>query len=399
MRLTIKSADDLKLPVGKNDHIVFDDDITGFGIRLRESGSRTWIYQYRIGSKQRRMVLGAVKSVPLKLARENAGKLEAKVRLGGDPAMEKETARQEADNTFGELADKYLEARKSEWRPRSEIEVRRHLTNHAKSLHRLPITSVGQRDVAALLGSIANNSGNVTSNRVRASLYAFFGWVIREGIRLPEGNVVSYTNIREEKSRDRVLSDAELKAIWAACLDDHSGAIIKLLMLTGQRVNEIAALRWDEVHDEQIVLPAERTKNDRSHIVPLSDAAKAILTACNGKDRICVFGRDDTGFQGLGYAKPRLDARIAEANGKPLPHWTPHDLRRTVATRMADLGVQPHIIEAVLNHVSGHKGGVAGIYNRATYDKEKREALNLWAEHLMATVEGRAAVVVPLKRA
>jgi integrase len=399
MRLTIKSADDLKLPVGKKDHIVFDEDITGFGIRLREGGSRTWIYQYRIGSKQRRMVLGAAKSVPLRLARENAGKLEAKVRLGGDPAMDKETARREADNTFGELADKYLEARKSEWRPRSEIEVRRHLTNHAKSLYRLPITSVGQRDVAALLGNIANNSGNVTSNRVRASLYAFFGWVIREGIRLPEGNVVSYTNIREEKSRDRVLSDAELRAIWAACLDDYSGAIIKLLMLTGQRVNEIAALRWDEVHDDQIVLPAERTKNYRAHVVPLSDAAKAILTAFNGKGRICVFGRDDTGFQGLGYAKPRLDARIAEANGKLLPHWTPHDLRRTVATRMVDLGVQPHIVEAVLNHVSGHKGGVAGIYNRATYDREKREALNLWAEHVMAMLEGRAAVVVPLKRA
>jgi len=100
MRLTIKSADDLKLPAGKNDHIVFDDDITGFGIRLREGGSRTWIYQYRIGSKQRRMVLGSVKSVPLKLARENAGTLEAKVRLGGDPAMDKETARQEADNLW-----------------------------------------------------------------------------------------------------------------------------------------------------------------------------------------------------------------------------------------------------------------------------------------------------------
>jgi integrase len=399
MRLTVKSADDLKLPIGKTDHIVFDDDITGFGIRLRDGGSRTWVYQYRIGSKQRRMVLGSAKSVPLKLARENAGKLEAKVRLGGDPAMDKETARQEADNTLGALVDKYLEARKSVWRPRSEIEVRRHLTNHARPLHRLPITSVGQRDVATLLGSIANNSGNVTSNRVRASLYAFFGWVIREGVRLPEGNVVSYTNVREEKSRDRVLSDAELKAIWAACLDDYSGAIIKLLMLTGQRVNEIAALRWDEVHDDQIVLPAERTKNDRAHIVPLSDAAKAILTAFNGRGRICVFGRDDTGFQGLGYAKPRLDARIAKANGKPLPHWTPHDLRRTVATRMADLGVQPHIIEAVLNHVSGHKGGVAGIYNRATYDKEKREALNLWAEHLLAVIEGRKAVVVPMKRA
>jgi integrase len=399
MRLTIKSAEDVKLPAGKSDHIVFDEDITGFGIRLREGGSKTWIYQYRIGSKQRRMVLGSVKSVPLKLARENAGKLEAKVRLGGDPAMDKETARQEADNTFGALVDMYLEARKSEWRRRSEIEVRRHLTTHAKPLHRFPIAAITQRNVATLLSDVAKESGNVTSNRVRASLYAFFGWVIREGIRLPEGNVVSYTNVREEKSRDRVLSDAELKAIWAGCLDDYSGAVLRLLMLTGQRVNEIAALRWDEIHDDQIVLPAERTKNKRAHIVPLSDAAKTILTAFYGRGRLCVFGRDDTGFQGLGYAKPRLDARVAEAHGKPLPHWTPHDLRRTVATRMAELGVQPHIIETTLNHVSGHKSGVAGIYNRATYDREKREALNLWATHLLAVIEGTPAVVVPLKRA
>ena len=255
MRLTVKSADGIRLPKGKTDHIEFDDDVTGFGLRLREGGSRTWIYQYRIGSKQRRMVLGSAKSVPLSLARENASKLEARVKLGGDPAMDKETARHEADNTVGMLVDQYLEARKSEWRPRSEAEVRRHLTKNARPLHRFPITAVTQRNVASLLSDIAKESGNVTSNRVRSSLYAFFGWVIREGIRLPEGNIVAYTNTREEKSRDRVLSDAELKAIWTACLDDDYGAIIRLLMLTGQRANEIAGLRWEELHDEQIVLP------------------------------------------------------------------------------------------------------------------------------------------------
>jgi integrase len=114
--------------------------------------------------------------------------------------------------------------------------------------------------------------------------------------------------------------------------------------------------------------------------------------------RTCVFGRVDTGFNGWHYCKQDLNARVAAA-GKPLAEWKPHDLRRTVATRMAELGVQPHIVEAVLNHVSGHKSGVAGIYNRATYDKEKREALNLWAEYVMATVEGRAATVLSLKRA
>ena len=398
MKLTLKSTEGVKLPAGKSDHIVFDDDIPGFGIRLREGGSRTWIYQYRIGSKQRRMVLGSAKSVPLSLARENAGKLEAKVKLGGDPAMEKDTARQDAENTVGALVEQYLEARKSEWRPRSEREVRRHLTKHAKPLHRFPITAVTQRNLATLLGDVARDSGDVTSNRVRASLYAFFGWVIREGIRLPEGNVVAHTNIREEKSRDRVLSDAEVKAIWTACREDHHGAIIRLLMLTGLRVNEIAALRWDELHDDQMVLPGERTKNKRSHVVPLSDPAKEILAQLVGTGRKHVFGRDDTGFQGMGQAQPKLDARIAATHGR-LPRWTPHDLRRTVATRMAELGVQPHIVEALLNHASGHKSGVAGIYNRATYDKEKREALNLWAEHLLAVIEGRKAIVVPLKRA
>jgi integrase len=271
--------------------------------------------------------------------------------------------------------------------------VRRHLTLYAKPLHRLPIAAVSQRDVAALLGHLAKESGDITSNRVRASLSAFLGWIIREGIRLPEGNVASYTNKREEKSRDRVLSDAELKTIWQACPDNDYGAVLKLLMLTGQRAGEIAALRWNEIHDDQIVLSAGRTKNNRAHVVPLSEPAKAILAVFDARGRSCVFGRDNRGFCGWSTAREGIDARIAAA-GADLPHWTPHDMRRTVATRMAELGVQPHVIEAVLNHVSGHKGGVAGIYNRATYDREKRDALNLWVAHLTAVIEGAPSKVV-----
>jgi integrase len=397
MKLTVKTAEGIQLPKGKSDCIVFDDDIAGFGLRLREGGSRTWVYQYRIGKKQRRMVLGSAKSVPLILARKNASDLEAKVRLGGDPAMDKEIARLEVDNTFAVLADRFLEARRPSWRMRTYEENKRHLIKDAKSLHSLPITAVDHRNIANLLSDIAKEKGDVTANRVRSSLCAFFGWTIREGVRLPEGNVASYTNKREESSRDRVLTDGELGLIWNACLDDDYGAILKLLMLTGQRANEIAQLRWNEVHDEQIVLPAERTKNARSHVIPLSEVAKGILPWLREGDRTFVFGRDNTGFSGWGKAKEKLDARVAEAK-KPLEHWTVHDLRRTVATRMADLGVQPHIIEAVLNHVGGHKAGVAGIYNRATYDKEKREALNLWAKHVMTLVEGHKAVVVPMRR-
>ena len=397
---TVKKVEGIQLPPGKTDHIEFDDDIPGLGLRIREGGSRTWIFQYRIGSKQRRMVLGSAKSARLNLAeiRKTASRLHGRVQLGQDPAMDKETARVEADNTVGVLIDQYLKTRKSDWRPRSEVEIRRHLTKHAKPLHSMPITAVSQRNVAGLLNDIATHSGSVTANRVRASLSTFLGWVIREGIRLPEGNVAAYTNKREEKSRDRVLSDSELREIWNACPDDYYGAVIKLLVLTGSRFSEIAALQWNEVHDEQIVLPASRTKNGHAHVIALSEPAKAILAKFPKANRKHVFGPRDAGFQGRSAAKEMLDARIAARAGKPLVEWTPHDLRRTAATRMAELGVQPHIIEAVLNHVSGHKGGVAGIYNRATYDKEKREALALWAEHVTALVEGRNATVVPMKK-
>jgi integrase len=394
MQFTVKTTAGVKLE-GKTERIVFDDDIKGFGLRLREGGSRTWIYQYRIGSKQRRMVLGSAKSVPLSVARENAGRLEAKVKLGGDPAMDKETARRSADETFGVLVDQYLAARQSKWRPSTEREVRRHLTKYAKSLHRFPIAAVSQKNISDLLDNLA---GDATRNRVRANLSTFFSWAIKKGIDLPKGNVASYTEKHKENSRTRVLSDEELRAIWGACSDNAFGAIVKLLLLTGQRKSEIGFLRWDEIRDEQILLPGERTKNKRDHVVPLSDAAKEILNKFRADGRTHVFGRYDTGFGGWNTAKRELDARLTGA-GNVLPYWTLHDLRRTVATGMAELGVQPHIVEAVLNHVSGHKGGVAGIYNRATYDREKREALNLWAEHVVATVESRAATVVPMKRA
>jgi len=403
MKLTVRNIANLDLG-GKSERIVFDDDIAGFGIRLREGGSRTWVYQYRIGRKQRRMVLGSAKSVPLSVARENASRLEAKVRLGGDPAMDKEIAREEADNTFGALVERYIEERRSDWRPYSEKQFRRHLNKYAAPLHRLPIAAISQRQVASLLTDLAKKSGDVTSNRVRSTISSLLAWAMRQGIRLPEGNVASNTDRRTEKSRERVLSDAELRAIWKAAAGEY-GAVLKLLILTGQRANEIGLLRWDEVHDEQILLPGSRTKNGRPHIIPLSEAAKTILIPLSEAAktilaksprarRTSVFGREDIGFRDWSNAKRYLDERIPEA-GTPLPHWTVHDLRRTVATRMAELGVQPHVIEAVLNHVSGAKSGVAGIYNRASYDKEKREALELWAAHVEALIVGPRKQPVP----
>jgi integrase len=149
------------------------------------------------------------------------------------------------------------------------------------------------------------------------------------------------------------------------------------------------------------VLPAERVKNKREFVLPLSPAAAEIIRQQPVRaDRDLVFGDRVGGFSGWSRCKERLDERIAKANGgKPLPDFTIHDLRRSAATHMAEIGVQPHIIEAVLNHVSGHKGGIAGIYNRATYEKDKRDALIRWADWLVATVEGRKSTIVPLRTA
>ena len=372
------------------DRIEWDGKISGLGLRVRAK-SKTWIFRYRRGRIQRSMKLGRSPALSVVAARRAAERLAAELALGADPAAQKHIAKQEAEYTFASLAEKFLDARRPALGPATVHEYERHLLRDCKSLHRLPIATVTQADIARLLN---NAAGPVTANRLRATLTAMFSWVMREGVKMPDGNIASLTNKRDEASRDRVLSDQELKAIWNALDSDDYGNIVKLLILTAARRDEIAHLQWGEVTDDAINLPGSRTKNKRSHLIPLSEPAKDIIASIKPSKRVHVFGRDDSGFHGWSKCRYRLDQKLGDA----VADWVLHDLRRTAATRMAELGVQPHIIEAIINHVSGHKGGVAGIYNRAAYDKEKRESLSLWAEHVMALIEGRKAIVVPMKR-
>jgi integrase len=401
MKLTAKNVLTLPVPAGKADHIVWDDDVHGLGLRIRD-GRRTLVFQYKIGDQHRRMNLGAVSAISFGKTRETAKDLYARVRLGQDPASEKAEARIKAAETFAAVAARFLEYKRTRLRPRSYPDVERHLLVHAKALHGLQLAKIERRDIATVIAAVADNSGAVTGNRVRTSLSTFFSWAMMYG--LIEGNPVAGTARNREHSRERVLDPVELRAIWNNLADDHYGAIVKLLALTGQRAGEIAALRWSEIHGNTVVLPSDRTKNHRVHVVPLSAAARAILEAqprrtnAAGRERDLIFGHGEGAFSGWSKAKGELDARITAVIGKPLPHWTPHDLRRTAATQMAELGVQPHVIEGVLNHVSGHRAGVAGIYNRASYEREKTIALDLWADRLMAIVEGRETNVVTLQR-
>jgi integrase len=404
MKLTVKETPALTLPAGKSDHVFWDDELPGFGLRVRAGGSRVWVFQFAIGDKQRRMTLGAATRESfatikdrdghvLKLGiRDQVALLHAKVKLGQDPASDKAEGRKRASETFEAVSARFLAFQRGELRPGSYRQVERHVIALAKPLNELQFAAVDRRTIAALITDIKEASGAVTANRTASTLSYLYTWAMGQGFA--EANPLIAIAKFSEQPRERVLDNTEIALIWNATEHDHYSSIVRLLLLTGQRADEIASLRWSEVGDTAVTLPGSRTKNKRQHSIPLSRPALDVLAgqprrvSDDGSLRELVFGVGQRGFSGWSRCKERLDERISEKNGKPLPAWRLHDIRRSVATGMADLGVQPHIIEAVLNHVSGSKAGVAGIYNRSSYDTEKRRALELWANHLTAIAEG-----------
>jgi integrase len=370
-----------KLPEGKTDKIFFDDIDDGFGLRVRDTGSKIWVYQYSRNNKTRRMTIGVWPTMSPAQAREQVRKLTAERRLGADPA--RDLALKQIDKeSFAEAVMLYLAAKQPDLRDRTYTETERYLKGTASKLNTRPLALITQSEIADLLDRAAKDSGDATANRLRANLAAMFTWAMQRG--KVAANPVMLTEKRKEQSRERVLSNDELAAIWNALPEGDFGAIVRLLMLTGQRRSEIGGLRWSEIdlRNGQINLPGERTKNGHPHFIPLSEPVLTILQA-QPRIRDHVFGRGDStdGFAGWSAAKAALDERLPG-----MPHWSLHDLRRTMATGMGELGVQPHIIEAAINHQSGHKAGVAGTYNRANYHAERKVALDKWAAHILALV-------------
>lgn len=373
--------------------------VKGFGVR-RQGDAITYYVRFRFQGNQRMCALGSHVHLTPDEARILAKQKLGQVASGVDPFAEEKKARDtaRAHETFEKKIEQYLRHRREAMKPRAFRELERHFNDHAKPLHRLRLNEIRKATVAEVLGGVEESRGPVARNRFRSNLSAFFAWAITEGFL--ETNPVENTAKAEENGpRERVLTPLELAEVWMVLGTDDFSNIVRLLILTGQRREEIGGLRWSEVDFERglIVLPPGRTKNKRQHELPLSPQASAILVRRKalmegrasgvitlGRDTSLVFGEGQRGFSGWGYSKARLDERIAkqrEAGGaKPMPKWTLHDLRRTAATIMAEnLGVLPHIIEAILNHTGGHKGGVAGAYNRARYTDEMRAALCNWA--------------------
>lgn len=278
---------------GSNVGFHWDSALPGFGIRVLDSGRGSWVVQYRTNDRrQRRQVIGDVRRLSLAEAKGKAREILAQVALGSDPQADRRKLKM-ASRVI-DLIDVYLEDAHGRRKPRSYIEIERSLRRSAEPLHHFKADQVGRRDIVGLLNRVKTVSGPFAANHVRAYLSAMWTWGLRSG--LVEGvNPVSQTPFpAPEKSRDRVLSDAELALIWRATADGGEyNRIVRLLMLTAQRRDEVGAMQWNELSlsgDQPVlILPASRTKNSRPHEVPLCDLAVASLPNSVGVEG--VFGR------------------------------------------------------------------------------------------------------------
>jgi integrase len=399
LSLDARTISALGLPKGKAEDFAWDTVVEGFGLRLRHRVdgklSRNWVVQYRADHHTRRLTISSADRITLAQARDAARKLLARVELGEDPQAEKKARRQQAARTVGALATVYLDAKQSVLRPESYRVTKLYLVAgpYFRALHPLAVTAVKRSDVAAAVRAIIRNHSIATAAAARRALSAFFAWCVAEGELGNGANPVDGSHRPDDPTpRERVLTDAELVAVWNGCGDDDFGRATRLLILLGSRRSEVGGIRWSEVDLDTGIwtLPAKRSKNHRSHTIALPPQALAIIESVPRTSRDHLFGdRAHVGFASWSGGKGDLDRRL----GDTVKAWRIHDLRRTTATKMADIGIEPHVIEAALNHFSGHRRGVAGIYNRSTYAGAVAAALVRWSEHVLALVEGRASNV------
>ena len=398
MRLDKNTVASLGLPDGASDKIHFDGELSGFGYRVRRSASgallRSYIAQYRSNGASKRLLIGDASKITCAQARDLAKKALADVVCGKDPSAVKADRRTKDELRFSTLAARYIEARSRKLRASSMRVIRMHLTgDYFAALHNMPIDQIKRANVAACLTAIGSDA---VRRQMRTIAMTFFAWCVTEG--LIESNPVDGTATSAKAvARERVLNNDELVAIWKACDGEASGTqadhniIVKLLMLTGCRREEIGGMCWDELSDGVWSLPAERTKNKVARKIILPAAALELLDGDrNGRNRIFGQRSATLGFVRWSGEKKKLDAACGVSG------WRLHDIRRTVRTGLSRIGVLPHIGEAALGHTT-HKSGVIGTYDRYDYTSEAGTALARWAEELRVIVDGGDRKVVPLR--
>ena len=392
-----------------------DGIVPGLYLVVQPSGAKGWALRYRYAGKPAKLTLGKWPMMTLAQARTVATEALEQVEAGQNPAQAKKATRaaqveaqQDDRDQFQSVVEQFLKRHASRNRRADDVAAmfRREVLAAwgGRKIH-----DISKRDVIEVLAGIVDRGSPVTANRLRAHLNTLFNWA--KGRDIVQSNPLDGIKPpAPEKPRDRVLTDDEIKLFWQACdkMGQPFGPLFQIMLLTGQRRGEVAGMTEREIRGEEWTIPAARSKNGDEHTLPLPEAVRDALgnvVQIRGKAGLFFTTTGESPVSGFTRAKDRLGKLMGEiaSEGQPEPveldAFTLHDLRRTAATGMAGLGFPPHIVEAVLNHRSGTRRGVAGVYNRFDYAGEKRAALEAWGRYVLALVEGQPGNVVQMQGA
>ena len=386
IRFTVRSIEAIKPPAtGQKDH--WDAALPGFGLRVSAAGRKSWVVMYRHAGVKRRLTLGTYPALPLASAREKAADALRSVAHGADPAASKKADRKA--ETFAELAEEYMERhakpKKRSWR-KDDAAIQRDLKPH---FGRVKASAVTRRDVLKLLDDIRERGAPIQANRTLAILRKIYNWGIGQEI-VERNPCFGVERPSSENRRQRVLTDDEIRAVWAAFEGEtqRMAGMFKLRLLTAQRGGEVSHMRWPDIDMASAwwTIPPQYSKNALAHRVPLSLTALEIVREMQDRAGGFEWVFPSPGFKGPTTVLWKAVERIRKRSGVD---FVPHDLRRTAASRMTgDLGISRLVVSKVLNHV---ESGVTAVYDRHSYDPEKRHALDAWGGRLEEIIAGEPA--------
>ena len=356
-------------PPKAGDLEIFDLGYPGLALRIGYGGAKAFVLFHRDNGRLKRTTLGRWPKVSLAEARESWRRVAE-----GKPI----TQAGEKGDLFSAAVETWLKLDAAQRNKASSLTTLHHIVDHDI----LPpwrdryITDITRKDVAALIDGIIERGAPAKARQVHAYLHRLFKWHAGRGT-IPANPMQDMERPSKQSSRERVLTDDELSKVWKAA-EGVPGSVVKLLILTGARREEIAQLRWNEIQGDEIHLSNGRTKSGEARIIPLSGPAQELLASLPHISSEYVFSTNgEKPVSGWSSVKAKLDAACG------VKSWVLHDLRRSCATGLQKLGVTLQATEAVLGHTSGSRGGVVGIYQRHDYAKEKRAALELWATHVL----------------
>jgi integrase len=393
-RVELEHHDIVALPTKPVVYEVADARVVGLRVVVQPSGFKSWAVRYVHNGRTRKLTLGPFPRIKLKDARKLGSNTLLKVHSGSDPAADKVEARRRAKtDSVGAAYEQYEKAHFPSLKASTAKEAKRlFATRILPKWRNRPIVSITKRDVLALLDLVIAEGAPTTANRVLSALSGFFNWAVRRDI-IVASPCFGVAKPTPEKSRERVLTDQEIKWFWQACdkLEFPFGPLFKILLLTGARRSEVAGITREEL--DQVAhlwsLPGERTKNGKPHSIFIADEFDKLLDQVATNHEF-VFGRDKppSGFSKAKLSIDKTMTKLAAENfEQPPPPWRLHDLRRTMRTGLARIGVVTEVAERCINHISGPSfGGVAGTYNRFGYPVEMEAAFTAWSTHVAKIV-------------